>query len=103
MFHAQEIYGTGILLPLLFGVFVVITMCLVVYEKTYGEEIGLDPDLEALPEYMEVQHDCPPPYTEVECDTEYAPAYIDHNGHMYVSVPLFRGEYMEGKSSRISC
>jgi hypothetical protein len=91
MCHAQETYGTGPPVALLFGVFVVITMCLTISTNTSGEESELDPDLEALPEYMEVQHDQPPPYTEVEGDVEYAPAYIDHNGNTYVSVPLFRG------------
>ena len=90
MFQAQEIYNIGLLLPLLLGSFFVITMYLIIYENTYREESGLDPDLEALPEYMEVQHDRPPSYTEVECDTEYTPAYIDHNGYLYVSVPLCR-------------
>ena len=90
MFQAQEICGTGPLLPILFGGIVIITIYLIIYEKTYLYESGLDPDLEALPEYMEVQHDRPPSYTEVECDTEYTPAYIDHNGYLYVSVPLCR-------------
>ena len=90
MFQAQEICGTGPLLPILFGGIVIITIYLIIYERTYVYESGLDPDLEALPEYMEVQHDHPPPYTEVD-DEEHAPTYVDHNGQAYESVPLLRG------------